>query len=161
MIVVLMGVSGSGKSTVGRVLAERLGWPFLDADDYHPDANRSKMREGIPLNDEDREPWLRELARMIDEACEDDRDLVLACSALKRSYRDHLRTDRDCVRFVFLQRRNSRTEIHLQSGHVGPVFPARSPRSLSVSFSIPMASLALRKANGSAGSASLSSSFPP
>jgi len=103
MIVVLMGVSGSGKSTVGRVLAERLGWPFHDADDSHTDANKAKMREGIPLDDEDREPWLRELARMIDEACEDDRDLVLACSALKRSYRDHLRTDRDCVRFVFLQ----------------------------------------------------------
>ena len=103
MIVVLMGVSGSGKTTVGKVLAGQLGWPFHDADDYHPDANKAKMREGIPLNDQDRDPWLRQLARMIDEACETDRDLVLACSALKRSYRDHLRTDRDCVRFVFLQ----------------------------------------------------------
>ena len=103
MVVVLMGVSGSGKTTVGRALAGQLGWPFVDADDHHPDANKAKMREGIPLGDEDREPWLLDLSRLIDEACEDDRDLVLACSALKRAYRDNLRTDGDCVRFVFLQ----------------------------------------------------------
>ena len=66
-IVVLMGVSGSGKTTVGKLLAERLGWPFQDADDFHPEANRLKMHQGIPLTDRDREPWLQSLANLLDD----------------------------------------------------------------------------------------------
>ncbi|CAN5893286.1 gluconokinase [soil metagenome] len=102
MIVVLMGVSGSGKTTVGQRLAESLGWPFLDADDYHPDENIAKMRSATPLNDDDRLAWLEALARIIDAACDEDRDFVLACSALKHKYQKYLRTDRDCVHYVHL-----------------------------------------------------------
>ncbi len=68
MILVLMGVTGSGKSTVGKVLASRLRWTFVDADDYHPAANIEKMRRGVPLTDEDRKPWLQTLAKLIDDA---------------------------------------------------------------------------------------------
>jgi gluconokinase len=104
MIVVLMGVSGSGKSTVGKVLAGKLGWAFVDADDFHPAANVEKMRRGEPLTDEDRQPWLWALRQRIDAACESGEDLVLACSALKHSYRDYLRADVPaCVRYVYLE----------------------------------------------------------
>jgi gluconokinase len=102
MIVVLMGVTGSGKSTVGRVLAEQLGWTFCDADDYHPAANVEKMHRGIPLTDEDRRPWLERLSRLIDEAAGRGEDMVLACSALKHSYQDYLRHHGDAVRYVCL-----------------------------------------------------------
>lgn len=102
MIVVLMGVSGTGKTTVGKVLAARLGWRFVDADAYHSEANKEKMRRGIPLDDEDRRPWLRSLAEVIDAACDRGEDLVLACSALKHSYQDYLRADIDCVHYVHL-----------------------------------------------------------
>ena len=80
MIVVLMGVTGSGKTTVGKVLAKELGWKFYDADDYHPAANIEKMRRGIPLTDEDRKPWLQTLARLIDDARDRGENIVLACS---------------------------------------------------------------------------------
>ena len=104
MIVVLMGVSGSGKTTVGKVLAAKLGWAFVDADDFHPAANVAKMRRGEPLTDEDRRPWLAALRQRIDRACEGGEDLVLACSALKHSYRDYLRADAPaCVRYVYLE----------------------------------------------------------
>lgn len=99
MIVVLMGVSGSGKTTVGRVLAGNLGWNFVDADDFHPAANVEKMSRGEPLTDEDRRPWPEALRHRIDQSCERDEDLVLACSALKHAYRDYLREDGPgCVR---------------------------------------------------------------
>src|SRR4051794_16221135 len=91
MIVVLMGVSGSGKTTVGRALAAKLGWHFADADDFHPAANVEKMRRGEPLTDEDRRPWLEDLRRRIDAAYQGGEDLVLACSALKHSFQDYLR----------------------------------------------------------------------
>jgi len=103
MIVVLMGVSGSGKTTVGKVLAARLGWRFVDADDYHPPANIEKMRRGIPLTDEDRRPWLQGLARLVDAACADGRNLVLACSALKHAYQEYLERGHHCVHYVHLQ----------------------------------------------------------
>src|SRR5690242_16152180 len=102
MIVVLMGVSGSGKTTVGRILAAELGWTFVDADDFHPAANIDKMRRGIPLADEDRRPWLRALAARIDRARSRGEDLVLACSALKHAYQDYLRHGLDDVRLVWL-----------------------------------------------------------
>jgi gluconokinase len=103
MVIVLMGVSGSGKSTVGKVLAEQLGWKFLDADDFHPPANVEKMRAGKPLTDEDRKPWLTTLRDRAAVACRIDEQIVLACSALKHSYQDYLENhDPDCVHFVHL-----------------------------------------------------------
>src|SRR4051794_26344857 len=104
MIVVLMGVSGSGKTTVGKVLAEKRGWRFVDADDFHPAANVEKMSRGEPLTDEDRRPWLAALRRRIDEAAERGEDVVLACSALKHDYREYLRSDHPGgVRYVYLE----------------------------------------------------------
>src|SRR5262245_31320474 len=103
MILVLMGVSGSGKTTVGQVLAGQLGWTFYDADDYHPAANIEKLRRGIPLTDEDRAPWLQALARLIDDARDRGENIVLACSALKHTYQEYLRHHLDSVRYVFLQ----------------------------------------------------------
>src|SRR6478736_4987454 len=104
MIVVLMGVSGSGKSTVGRILAERLGWNFIEADDFHPAANVEKMRGGTPLNDEDRKPWLAALKKRIDEAYARRENAVLACSALKHAYQDYLEREGDLafVEYVYL-----------------------------------------------------------
>jgi gluconokinase len=103
MIVVLMGVSGSGKTTVGRELARQLGWGFEDADDYHPEANKAKMHAGIPLDDADRWPWLEALRRVIDEARASGRDLVLACSALKHEYQHYLQHGATDVRYVYLE----------------------------------------------------------
>ena len=104
--IILMGVSGSGKTTVGQLLAASLGWPFYDADDFHPPANIERMRQGIALTDEDRKPWLAALARLITDALADDQSLVLASSALKEAYRMQLkpagaRTAE--VSFVFLR----------------------------------------------------------
>jgi gluconokinase len=98
--IVVMGVSGSGKTTVGEALAEALGWPFVEGDSFHPKANVEKMSAGIPLGDEDRRPWLEALAAEIgkDEAA--GRSSVIGCSALKRAYRDILRTGAPRVRFL-------------------------------------------------------------
>jgi carbohydrate kinase (thermoresistant glucokinase family) len=95
---VVFGVSGCGKSTVGRALAERLKLPFHDADDYHPQANIDKMASGQPLNDADRQPWLGRLNRLLIK----EAPLVLACSALKQSYRETLSRDIDQLRWVLL-----------------------------------------------------------
>ncbi|CAM5347994.1 gluconokinase [Leifsonia shinshuensis] len=89
--VVVMGVSGSGKSTVGQLVAEALGAGFVDGDDLHPAANVEKMRQGIPLTDEDREPWLRAVGRTLADA--GPAGMVVACSALKRAYRDLIRSE--------------------------------------------------------------------
>jgi gluconokinase len=103
MVVVLMGVSGSGKTTVGRILAAQLRWTFLDADDFHPTANIAKMRGGMPLNDADRRPWLDALRKRIDEACIAGENVVLACSALKHAYQDYLEgAGSTCVHYVYL-----------------------------------------------------------
>lgn len=102
-IVVLMGVSGCGKTTVGQALAADLSCPFYDGDDFHPPANVAKMSQGIPLNDDDRWPWLNRLAELIGEHLAQEKAAVLACSALKRKYREQLRVgDRDVV-FVYLK----------------------------------------------------------
>src|SRR4030095_544887 len=86
----VMGVSGSGKSTVGKALAEKLGWDFFDADDFHPPENIAKMAAGIPLNDSDRAPWLAALSNLLLSTLQANRHPVLACSALKETYRAKL-----------------------------------------------------------------------
>jgi carbohydrate kinase (thermoresistant glucokinase family) len=96
-----MGVSGCGKSTVAALLAGRLGWPFEEGDDMHPDANVAKMHAGHPLTDDDRWPWLKQIGAWIDEQIAAGRSALVTCSALKRSYRDLLR--RDEVTFVYLR----------------------------------------------------------
>jgi carbohydrate kinase (thermoresistant glucokinase family) len=98
-----MGVSGSGKTTVGSILAQRLGWPFLDADTLHPPANIAKMAAGVPLNDEDRWPWLRAVAGWIGQTRADGSPGIVGCSALKRAYRDVLRTGDPDLRVVYLR----------------------------------------------------------
>src|SRR5438128_10143796 len=100
MVLVLMGVVGSGKTTVGKLLAHELGWKFADADDFHPRANVDKIRRGIPLDDCDRVPWLSALHDAIEQWNESQQNVVLACSALKQSYRNKLRAR--SVHFVYL-----------------------------------------------------------
>jgi gluconokinase len=99
---VVMGVSGSGKSTIADKLAERIGWTYEDGDKFHPASNVAKMKAGHPLTDEDRWPWLRAIAAEIDRGCGAREHLVIACSALKRAYRDILVHGRGDVRIVFL-----------------------------------------------------------
>jgi gluconokinase len=103
MIIILMGVTGCGKTTIGKQLAQELNWPFYDGDDFHPPANVEKMRAGIPLTDEDRAPWLATLQNLILEKLRANQPAIIACSALKQKYRDRLQVDREKVRFVFLQ----------------------------------------------------------
>ncbi|MGA7506272.1 MAG: gluconokinase [Candidatus Sulfotelmatobacter sp.] len=118
MIVVIMGVVGAGKTTVGRLLAEQLGWQFADADDYHPPANIQKIRQGIPLNDEDRCPWLQRLRALIADWISQRHSAVLACSALKRGYRDELHIGPE-VRFVYLRGSAEliAQRLHARHGH--------------------------------------------
>lgn len=103
MVIVVMGVTGAGKTTVGSTLAGTLGWRFVDADDLHPAANIAKMAAGVPLTDADRAPWLSALAALIERAIDRREHLVIACSALKERYRAALRAHCRSVRFVYLQ----------------------------------------------------------
>jgi len=102
-VVVVMGVSGSGKTTVASLLAGRLGWEFEDGDDFHPAANVEKMQAGTPLTDEDRWPWLAAIAAWIDRVRAEGRHGVVTCSGLKRAYREILVGDRPDVRLVYLK----------------------------------------------------------
>ncbi len=98
-----MGVSGCGKSTLGKALAEQLGWQFFDADDFHPPHNIAKMAAGIPLDDDDRKPWLADLHQLISVCLKENRGAVLACSALKERYRQALLAGNEGVQIVFLK----------------------------------------------------------
>ena len=123
MVIVLMGVSGSGKTTVGKRLATELGWKFIEGDDFHPPANVQKMRSGIPLTDTDRRPWLQALQHRITDACDRDEKLIVACSALKDEYRDFLEQfDPACVFFVFLTAPEHviRERLEQRKGHFMP-----------------------------------------
>ena len=102
MIVIVMGVTGAGKTTIGRLLAEQSGWEFADADDFHPQSNVEKIRRGVSLTDDDRKPWLAALRAAIEHWIAEKRDVVLACSALKRTYRQELEAGPE-VRFVYLK----------------------------------------------------------
>jgi gluconokinase len=103
MILVIMGVSGSGKSTVGRLLAQDLHWTFVEGDDFHPAANIEKMRHGIPLDDNDRRPWLDAIRHRLQEAHQRGENIVLACSALKHSYQHYLaQFAPESLRYVYL-----------------------------------------------------------
>ena len=101
-IVIVIGVTGSGKSTVGRALAARLGWRFHDADDLHSPENVERMRRNIPLTDEQRQPWLLRVRAVVDQAVRDGSGEVIACSALKARYRETIAGGVDGVRFVHL-----------------------------------------------------------
>jgi gluconokinase len=106
MVIVVMGVSGSGKTVVGEALAKRLAWVFEDADSWHPASNIEKMQSRVALTDEDREPWIRSLSNAIRDWIAEKRDVILACSALREWYRNALREgvpDRESVRFVYLK----------------------------------------------------------
>jgi len=100
---IVMGVSGCGKSSVGKSLAEKLGWDFFDADDFHPPVNVKKMADGIPLDDSDRAPWLASLHDLISSSLTKNRPGVLACSALKERYRQQLMGGNDDVQLVYLK----------------------------------------------------------
>lgn len=99
IVVVIMGVSGTGKTVVGSAIAARTGWPFAEGDDFHPEANKAKMASGQPLTDEDRWPWLRDIAGWIGEHPD---GAIVACSALRRTYRDLLREGHPHLRFIHL-----------------------------------------------------------
>jgi gluconokinase len=121
VIVVVMGVSGCGKTTIGRALAEALRWPFLDADDFHPEANVAKMRAGTPLTDDDRWPWLDRLTAEMTAINAREGNVVLGCSALKQAYRDRLARAGD-VRIVHLKGDQTTIEPRLaaRAGHYMP-----------------------------------------
>jgi gluconokinase len=118
MIVIVMGVTGAGKTTVGQSLAEQLGWEFIEGDKFHPPENIEKMRQGIPLNDDDRKPWLERLHAEIARRVPERRSVVLACSALKSEYRRVLTVGEE-VKFVYLKgsREHIAERLRTRLGH--------------------------------------------
>jgi len=119
VVIVVMGVSGVGKTTIGAMLASRLGWAYYDADDFHPAENVEKMSRGIPLTDEDREGWLEGISALIRNRVEDDAPAVVSCSALKESYRRKLEIAADRVALLYLKAPKDVVEerIRNRSGH--------------------------------------------
>jgi gluconokinase len=116
VVIVICGVTGVGKTTIGRLLAQELEWEFYDADDFHSMENIAKMEEGVPLTDEDRQPWLGKLRELIEQCLVAGKNAVLACSALKKAYRDRLRVS-DGVKFVFLRGNRRKISEQLQHRH--------------------------------------------
>ena len=119
---VIMGVSGSGKTTTAQILADRLGWPYAEADEFHPQANIDKMSAGTPLTDEDRWPWLRAMRDWLTEQSRGGRSTIVTCSALRVAYRDVLREAEGRVRFVPLQGTIEAIGERM-SGRAGPFMP--------------------------------------
>src|SRR5262245_34134225 len=117
MIVLVGGVAGSGKTTVGALLANRLRWPFADADEFHPAANIAKMRSGVPLTDADRGPWLARITAWMDERIVAGESAVAGCSALKRRYRDQLLAGRPAAWLAFLQISRELAHARLAARH--------------------------------------------
>ena len=144
MFVIVMGVSGCGKSTVGQLLAGKMGCAFYDGDDFHPAANIAKMSQGIPLNDDDRAGWLAALADLIRRTLQNGGSGVLACSALKQKYRDVLRVDADQVKFVYLKgsydlikaRMEARPGHYMKPGMLDSQFAALEEPTDAVTVSI-------------------------
>jgi len=116
MVILVMGTTGAGKTTVGELIAQRLGWIFLDADDFHPPANIEKMKHGVPLADADRAPWLSNVHSRLQQVSAEGRNAVLACSALKQSYRDTLSAGLD-VRTVYLRGTYEQMRKHILARH--------------------------------------------
>ncbi|HYL59953.1 MAG TPA: gluconokinase [Candidatus Acidoferrales bacterium] len=119
MVIIVMGVAGAGKTTVGRMLAESLGWEFRDGDDLHSEANKARMRRGIALDDAARAPWLRAIRELIEAMLSAGTDGVVACSALKQSYRDAIIVDPGAVKLVYLKgtREQVATRLRNRTGH--------------------------------------------
>lgn len=132
MVVIVMGVTGCGKTTVGAMLAQDCGWAFFDADDFHPAANIAKMKRGAPLTDEDRWPWLDRLNALLIESEHDGASLALACSALREVYRERLARGCATARFVFLdgERDLIRARLAARQGHY------MNPKLLDSQFAI-------------------------
>ncbi len=128
MIIILMGVSGSGKTTIGKRLAAALGWGFHDGDAFHPPANIAKMQSGLPLDDHDRAAWLAAMRALIENSLRAQQSVVLACSALKQIYRERLQADPRDVQFVFLKGDFELIAQRMQSrkGHFMPPHLLRS-----------------------------------
>jgi carbohydrate kinase (thermoresistant glucokinase family) len=132
MGLIVMGVAGCGKTTIGKALAERLGWDFYDADGFHPPANVDKMAAGIPLDDADRAPWLEALQELLARTIREGRHPVLACSALKQRYRDTLLKGNGGIRVVYLRgsydlifsRMRSRSDHYMKPGMLRSQFDA-------------------------------------
>lgn len=147
----MMGVSGSGKTTVGKALARKLGWTFQEGDELHPAANIEKMKSGVPLTDEDRAPWLARVEAWISDELRQGRSGVIACSALKRAYRDQIVGGRSDVRLVFLEGDHDliAERIAHRHGHFMPPAlldsqfatleaPARAERAITVDIGQPL-----------------------
>ena len=144
MVVIVMGVSGAGKTTIGRMLADSLGWEFCDGDDLHPAANRDKMARGVALTDADRLPWLSAIRGAIDGFLASGRNAIVACSALKKSYRKMLAADPAQTRLVWLDgsRKLIAQRIAARRGHFMPAgllasqFAALEPPSCAVRVAV-------------------------
>lgn len=149
-VIIIMGVSGCGKTTVGQALARRLACPFYDGDDFHPPENVAKMARGVPLDDADRAPWLSRLNALLHERLERGEGVVLACSALKRRYREQLRAGNEGVLFVYLQgdfaliweRMQARPHHYMKAAMLQSQFDTLEPpgldEAISISITIPL-----------------------
>ena len=140
--IVLMGVSGAGKSVVGKTLGESLGWPFLDADDFHPESNLAKMHAGTPLTDDDRKPWLERLNAELTSRHERNEPAILACSALRATYRQILQHGLPDLVFVHLQV-DPETVLERVGHRAGHFFPTELVESQFQTLEPPSAGSAL------------------